>query len=96
MPAIEVNLNGDNVWPDLLPLQIKDKLMHLPDVVWKLAALEGGMISGKVSIALRLDLPNDSVVLTETSLAAWIAATVTLRAKFPEAFEGTPLAVTDG
>lgn len=53
------------------------------------------MQSGAPSLALRLDIrPVDSeahVVIAETSLAAWIAATCALRGKFPEAFAGTPL-----
>jgi hypothetical protein len=88
MPTIDLNLNGDNAWPDIASKDV----VHLPDAVWHVAALEGGMTSGKVSLALRLDLPDGTTLVAETSLAAWIAATSTLRGRFPQAFVGTPLA----
>lgn len=91
MPTFDMNLNGDNVWPDLEDKNLEDKLIHLPETVWHIAALEGGMSSGKSSLALRIDLPNGDVLVTETSLAAWIAATCSLRGRFPEEFVGTPL-----
>lgn len=90
MPVISVNLDGDNAWPELARGP-SDVVVHLPDVRWRLAALAGGMASGAPSLALRLDLPDGRVVIAETSLAAWIAATCALRGRFPEAFAGTPL-----
>ncbi len=98
MPVIVLTLEGDNAWPDLADSH--EEIIHLPDVTWRLAAREHGMTSGKVSLMLRLDVIRGlapegalpvSVVLTETSLAAWIAATCALRARFPEAFADTPL-----
>jgi hypothetical protein len=91
MPAIELNLNGDRAWPDIRDNIVKDNLTHLPDTTWRLAALSGGMVSGKTSLALRLDLPNGEVIVTETSLASWVATTCALRARFPEEFKGTPI-----
>lgn len=94
MPVISVNLEGDNAWPDLA--ERRDEIIHLNDVTWRLAVLAGGMASGAPSLALRLDVRPagrgwPGVVITETSLAAWIAATCALRGRFPEAFAGTPL-----
>jgi hypothetical protein len=94
MPVISVHLDGDKAWPDLAAKP--SEILHLRDQRWSLAALKGGMSSGKPSLALRLDLPRHSadgatVIVAETSMAAWIAATVALRARFPEAFAGTPL-----
>ena len=97
MPTIELSLEGDGAWPDL---EGSAGVVHLQDATWKLAALEGGMASGAASLALRLDLgdagfdadiPNGRVVIAETSLAAWIAVTAALRARYPAAFAGTPL-----
>lgn len=64
MPAADINLEGDNAWPDL---RDRDGLIHLTDP-WKIALFKGGMTSGKSSIALRLDLPDGRVVVTETSV----------------------------
>jgi hypothetical protein len=97
MPAIHVILYGDHAWPDLAERHENGEVVHLPETTWQLAALEGGMSSGAPSLALRLDIPPDphperrNVVITETSLAAWIAATCALRGRFPESFAGTPL-----
>jgi hypothetical protein len=93
MPVIHLILDGDNAWPELAPDPAGREriyVVHLPDAVWQLAALPGGMESGAPSLALRLDLPDGRVVLAETSLAAWITATAALRGRFPEAFAGGP------
>jgi hypothetical protein len=96
MPVIDVNLEGDDAWTDLRDK--RHEILHLSNETWYLTALEGGMTSGKTSLALRLNLPpgggdGASVVIAETSLAAWIAATCALRGRFPDAFAGTPLEV---
>lgn len=70
MPAIDIILDGDNAWSDLE----RKSIIHLQDVVWKMAALPGGMSSGKPSVALRLDLPDGQVVVAETSLLALVTA----------------------
>lgn len=92
MPTIDLNLEGDGAWPELLE---GHHVIHMQETPWRLAALEHGMASGAPSLALRLDLPVPThegwVVVAETSLAAWIAATAALRARFPQAFAGTPL-----
>jgi hypothetical protein len=59
---------------------------------WKVAVLERGMRSGDPSVALRLDLPDGRILIAQTSVAAWIAATAAMRGAFPEAFAGGPLA----
>jgi hypothetical protein len=69
-----------------------DDPIHLPHAVIAVAALESGMVSGAASIAIRIDLPDGQVVIAETSLAAWIAATCAIRGAFPAEFYDTPLA----
>jgi hypothetical protein len=91
MPVIDVMIvkrAGGPAWPEL------ESVMHLPDALWRVAAMEGGMSSGAPSIALRLDLPEGVSILAETSLAAWIAATAAFRGAFPEAFADGPLRAT--
>ena len=90
MPGFDITYE-EPAWRDLADR--RNDIIPGPEI-WKLAALEGGMESGAVSLALRLDLdggPAGRVVVAETSLAAWIAATCALRGRFPDAFKGTPL-----
>lgn len=78
-PIIDIKLQGDNAWPDL-----KDKGVHNGGSVWRIVALTGGMVSGRTSLTLRLDLPDGNAVIAETSVNAWLAAADILRAAFPE------------
>lgn len=83
MPTISVNLAGDNAWPDLR--ESPGDVIHLAEeTVLQLAALRGGMSSGRTSLALRIDLLDGRVVVVETSLAAFDAAHAALRGAFPE------------
>lgn len=92
MPAITLRIvrRGDPApWPDLAPGS--QPFTHLDEDALQVAVLEGGMTSGKPSVALRIDLPGGQVVVVENSMAAWIAATSGMRGAFPEAFAGGPL-----
>jgi hypothetical protein len=89
LPEIDVRIvrRGDPPpFPDL------QNIVHTADAVWELVALEGGMQSGKESLALHITLPDGTEMLAETSLGAWITATCAIRGAFPDAFAGTPLA----
>jgi hypothetical protein len=65
MPAIDLNLQGDGAWPDLLS---NERVIECQGPI-KMALLRGGMVSGRASVTIRLDLPDGRVVLTQTSLA---------------------------
>ena len=98
MPAIHLDLNGDDEWEDL----DDDRRIIHGGTDWTLAVLPEGLRSGGVSLALRLDFPqgldapqslaDPATVITEMTLATWIAATCAIRGRYPEAFAGTPLA----
>lgn len=88
MPAMDLRIirQGDPPpWTDI------SEAIHLPDDTWKVAILEGGMTSGKPSLALRFELPDGKIVIAETSVAAWSAVTVAARGAFPDLFVGGPL-----
>jgi hypothetical protein len=87
MTAISIRLDGDNAWPDLDP----DRLIHCGSD-WELAVLPGGMSSGAPSVALRVKAGDGRDVVAETSMAAWIAATATMRGRYADEFAGGPLA----
>jgi hypothetical protein len=72
MPALNIVLDGDNCWPDLIQKRDQGQLIDLmgdqaPPI--GLALLAGGMASGKSSVTIRLDLPDGHTLITETSLA---------------------------
>lgn len=73
MPAmLTIHLNGDGCWPDLPQLMAEDRLIDLMAVEGtpppiEVAALPGGVQSGRVSVSIRLNLPDGRVVITETT-----------------------------
>ena len=85
MPVIRINTDGDNAWSDLRQLvETNDpRLIQAMggETVWSLIILEGGMVSGKYSVGLRLDLPDGRHVVAETSWDAFKAAFFALKAR---------------
>lgn len=64
--AINIKLDGEGSWPDLIDR--RDQIIHLGDgTSIDLAFLEGGMTSGRHSVAIRIDLPDGRPVIAETS-----------------------------
>jgi hypothetical protein len=82
MPTIKLDLDGDDAWEDLADR--RDQIIHLPDEPIRLAVLDGGMVSGRPSVALRLDLPDGRVVIAETSLALLSASVRAIWARYGE------------
>lgn len=83
MISFSINLNGDNAWPDL-----RDKpIIHVKEAM-SAAVLEGGMVSGLPSVALRIELPNGETVVAETSARLFCTAAKAIMAKYPKLFEG--------
>jgi hypothetical protein len=80
MPAINIHLVGDDCWPDL-----DSKSVEMTQEPIGVALLKGGMVSGKPSVTIRIDLPGDRVVLAETSLDLFVAAARAMTARM-EAF----------
>lgn len=82
MNGLTINLDGDKAWPDLQ--EKRERIVHLGNgTVIEVAALEGGMASGRTSLALRLNLPDGQVVIAETSLALFLDAATILKTAFP-------------
>ena len=86
MPTMRIILE-EPAWPDLGDIEQR---MHDGRVIWlgngahpiAIAALKGGMTSGKPSVAIRLDLPDGRTVIAETSLTLLLAAAETFRTRF--------------
>jgi hypothetical protein len=89
MPVFNINMDGDNAWPDLRTKQ--DKVIHVTESMG-ICALDGGMASGKPSVCFRIDLPDGRVVLAETSARLFVMAAAAIVGKWPDVDDGTMLA----
>jgi hypothetical protein len=74
MLAIHIILE-EPAWPELTDF------VEATDI--SIAALPHGMDSGATSVVIRLDLPDGSVVLAQTSLALLLAAGRGIAARYP-------------
>lgn len=63
MSILTIHPHGDGCWPDLI---IDSTLVGK---VAALARLPMGMVSGRSSVSMRIELPNGKVVIAEVSLA---------------------------
>lgn len=88
-PSLNVIVDGDGAWPDLA--RKPRKVLHLSDTTLSIAALAGGMVSGRASVMFRIDLPDGRTVLIETSLRTLHAAVTAIVAKHGETFMQHPL-----
>lgn len=76
MIGLSVILDGDGCWPDLAENPPTEAVFAA------VAALPAGMASGRPSIALRVDLPDGSVVVAQTSYRLFQAAARALAARY--------------
>lgn len=79
MPALNVHLDGDTCRPDLI--EKRDQIVHVTDGM-EVAALPGGMESGRPSVALRIPLPDGQVVIAETSMRLFLGAARAFAARY--------------
>ena len=78
MPRLDIILEGDGAFKDVDP----KKLAHTTEPI-RIAALEGGMESGKPSLVIGCFLPNNGgCVIAETSLALFLSAADAFKARF--------------
>lgn len=78
MPAINIILDASGMVNDIPP----GKIAHTTEPI-RIGGLEGGMQSGKPSVAIAAILPNGGgCVLAETSLALFLSAADALRARY--------------
>ena len=81
MPSLDIHLDGDKCWPDLEAK--REQIIHVTEHL-EVAALSGGMQSGRPSVALRIDLPDGRVVIAETSMRLFLGAARAFRARYGE------------
>lgn len=76
MPALNLIVQGEGAFPDLPTKR------HAEAVELSVAALESGMVSGAPSVMFRLDMPDGSVALAQTSLKIFLSVADALRAVY--------------
>ena len=79
MPIIKLLLDGDGAFTDLQGRE--GDIIHRTGA-FQVAALPQGMRSGHPSLVIRIDLPEKKVLIQETSVAAWLAVSRALEAKY--------------
>jgi hypothetical protein len=84
---IEIKLDDDDAWPDLRDLNAQGKVLHHVERPIGLAVLDGGMVSGKPSVAFRFDWPESAgdgarVMVAECSWAVLAAAARAIAARY--------------
>jgi len=88
MIPLTIVLEGDNAWPDLKGREVIH-LREQPRVAIQVAVLEGGLASGRPSVAIRIDLPGSQLsVVAETSARLYCMAARIIMAKYPDLFDG--------
>jgi hypothetical protein len=68
---------GDGAFPELMDGR---KVHHVTAPIG-VGVLDGGMVSGNVSVALKLDLPDGSSVLVETSAKLFVQAAAYIKVR---------------
>jgi hypothetical protein len=81
MIPLDVQLNGDDCWPDLA--QRKFIEADLTGV----ALLPAGTVSGMPSVTVRIDMPDGSTVLAQTTARLFCLAARMFMAKHPDLFD---------
>ena len=84
--GMTINLNGDGAWPDLSTRKVIHLDQNAPPI--KVAVLDKGMISGRPSVAIRLELPDGEVVIAETTARLFCGVAKMIMAKYPNLFVG--------
>lgn len=84
MIAMTIILDGDAAFEDL---QGRD-VIHLADGAppIQVAVLDGGLASGRPSVALRIDLPDGRAVVAETTARLFVTAARAIVARYPDLF----------
>ena len=85
MIAMSLFLDGDGCWSDA-----PDTVVHLGDGAppIEVAVLAGGLRSGRPSVALRLALPDGTIVIAETTARLFCTAASAILARYPDLLGG--------
>lgn len=79
MIGMSINFNGDGSFADVP----RGRLKHVVSMI-TVNVLEGGTASGRPSVALRLELPDGTVVCAETTARLFAMTGNALQARYPD------------
>ena len=68
-------------WPDLTRQAAEGKVVSVQLPI-EVAGLPDGIVSGKPSVAFRLDLPDGRIIIAETTLALFLTVADAMKAKY--------------
>ena len=78
MPTLDVQIDGDGCWPDLIEKgYIRGELVAI-------ATLPKGTSEGNPTVTIRVELPNGITVLAETTLRLFGQAAAAFRGRYGE------------
>ncbi len=80
MIGLNIVLDREPTWPDLAEKLAQGRLHHA--TLAGVGGLPDGTTGGKPTVALRIDLPDGSSVVAETTLALFLSAADALRGRF--------------
>jgi hypothetical protein len=84
MLQISVILDGPGAWPDLDWQKVVHVAEDGPPV--QVAVFAKGMVTGRPSVVLRMDLPDGQTVLAQTSARLFCSAARIVMAQYPDLF----------
>jgi hypothetical protein len=84
MLAMKITLDGDRAWPELRMRRVIHVGNDAPPI--GVVLFDGGLASGRPSVALRIDLPDGSTVIAETTASLFCKAARAIEARHPNLF----------
>ena len=82
MIGLKLILEGDGAWTDLSVEDVIHIAGESPPL--QVAVLDGGLVSGRPSVAIRADLPDGRTVVVETSARLFVTAAQAIHARYPD------------
>lgn len=89
MSHINLILHGDGAFADL-GKELEKAVLVPADSPISVALLDRGMVSGRPSVAIRLDLPDGKSVIAQTSARLFVTAARAIMARHPDLFHDGP------
>lgn len=86
MSHINIHLKGEGAFADL-GKELEKALLVPANSPIHVALLDGGMASGRPSVAIRLDLPDGKSVVAQTSARLFVTAARAIMARHPDLFK---------
>lgn len=85
MPSLRIDVDGDGQWIDL---KEKNNNGIINGDLEAIAALKGGMESGRASVGFRIELPDGNVVFCQTSMRLFLNAAKLFMIRYGQELEG--------